>query len=228
MAENSGPPGVARPEWSFQPLMAGLKDAVREDQERFDREVENRYLGIQQVFDNFVLKGCPPDIYRELVEDRGEFPVTAAILRPRTREYGGKTYTYYEQLSVAGNSVNKNQRSDEHAELVALRAAAKELGDKHLSADCVLVTNVEPCTACAKSFLNYNGKTLIFGASHDDLRGDYAIVNGVAKYWRVEPEGYSAKNFILDRDPSVTVIGGYRKPEVLKYIDGMEGPLYRF
>jgi tRNA(Arg) A34 adenosine deaminase TadA len=228
MAENSDSPGVARPEWSFQPIMPGLKDAVKEDQERFDREIEDRYLGIQRVFDNFVLKGCPPDIYRELVEDRGEFPVEAAILRPRTHEYGGKTYTYYEQIVLAENTVNWNQRSDEHAELVALREAAKVLGDKHLPADCVLVTNVEPCTACAKSFLNYNGKTLIFGASHKDLQGDSTIVNGRAKYWRLEPEGYSAKDFILDRDPTVTIIGGYRKPEVLRYIDGMEGLPYRY
>lgn len=143
--------------------MPGLIDAVKDDQIRFDREVEDRYLGIQRVFDNFVLKDCPPDIYRELAEDREEFPVLAAILRPQTHIYEGKTYTYYEQLAVASNTVNQNQRSDEHAELVALREAANKLKDKHLSADCVLVTNVEPCTACAKTFLNYNGKTLISG-----------------------------------------------------------------
>lgn len=228
MADNNESPSIVRPKWSIQRLMPELKYAVREDQERFDREVENRYLGIKRVFDNFVLKDCPPDIYRELVEDRGEFPVHAAILQPRTLEYGGKTYTYYEQIAVTGNTVNQNQRSDEHAELVVLREAAKILGDKHLPADCILVTNVEPCTACAKSFLNYNGKTLIFGASHDDLRNDNVIVRGKSKYWNVEPEGYSAKEFILDRDPSVTVIGGYRKPEVLKYIDGGEGFPYRY
>jgi tRNA(Arg) A34 adenosine deaminase TadA len=211
-----------------QPMIPGLVDAVIADQERFNREIEDKYLGIQQVFDHFFLKGAPRDIYEELRSYRDrEFPVFAAVLKPRMSEYEGRQYTQYEVLSESGNTVNQHKLSDEHAEIVALRNAATALGSKHLTPDCVLVSTVEPCTACAKTFLNYQGRTLIFGASHDDLRGNSYIVNEVnggeqqpvEKKWNTEPMGYSARDFIQERNPEVTVLGGYRRSDVLSYIN---------
>jgi len=49
-----------------------------------------------------------------------------------------------------------------HAEIVALREAAGELGDWRLL-DCVLVVTLEPCAMCAGAIVNARVPKLIYG-----------------------------------------------------------------
>ena len=50
-----------------------------------------------------------------------------------------------------------------HAEVMALRDAAKNLGNYRLP-ECTLVVTVEPCTMCAGALVHARIKQLIFGA----------------------------------------------------------------
>jgi tRNA(adenine34) deaminase len=50
-----------------------------------------------------------------------------------------------------------------HAEIVALRKAAKKLGNYRLS-DCLIYVTIEPCPMCAGALVNARIKRIIFGA----------------------------------------------------------------
>ncbi|MDN5892548.1 MAG: nucleoside deaminase [Nocardioides sp.] len=56
-----------------------------------------------------------------------------------------------------------------HAEVVALRAAAKEVGEWRL-AGCTLVVTLEPCTMCAGASVLARVDRIVFGA-YDDKAG---------------------------------------------------------
>jgi tRNA(adenine34) deaminase len=51
-----------------------------------------------------------------------------------------------------------------HAEMIALRAAARELGDWRLN-DCALAVTVEPCPMCAGAIVNARIGRLIYGCA---------------------------------------------------------------
>jgi tRNA(adenine34) deaminase len=84
-----------------------------------------------------------------------------------------------------------------HAEVVALRAAAQELGSWRLE-DCTLVVTLEPCTMCAGAIVNSRIKTLVFGA-YDDKAG------AVGSLWDV------VRDRRLNHRPEV--VGGVRAQE---------------
>lgn len=50
-----------------------------------------------------------------------------------------------------------------HAEILALRQAAKRL-DNYRLVDCTLVVTIEPCTMCAGALVHARVKRLVFGA----------------------------------------------------------------
>ena len=50
-----------------------------------------------------------------------------------------------------------------HAEIVALRAGARRLGNYRL-ADCTLYATLEPCTMCIGALMNARVRRLVFGA----------------------------------------------------------------
>lgn len=84
--------------------------------------------------------------------DRGEVPVGAVVVRSG--------------LIVARGS-NKPIRSSDptaHAEIVALRRAAKKTGNYRLP-DCDLYVTVEPCAMCLGAVVQARVRRLIFGAS---------------------------------------------------------------
>jgi tRNA(adenine34) deaminase len=83
---------------------------------------------------------------------RGEVPVGAVVLRP-----DGSVLTY------AGNRVEVLGDVTAHAELLAMRAAAKAIGEPRLSG-CDLVVTLEPCPMCAHAISLFRIRRLIFGA----------------------------------------------------------------
>ena len=88
--------------------------------------------------------------------ERGEVPVGAVVVVD-----GGI-------ISRAGNRTITDCDPTAHAEMVALREAAKILGNYRLPDAAVYVT-IEPCAMCAGAMIQARIGRLIYGA--DDLKG---------------------------------------------------------
>ena len=69
--------------------------------------------------------------------ESGEVPVGAVVLSPEGTV-----------LAEAANAREAERDPTAHAEIRALRAAGRALGDSHLDG-CSLVVTLEPCTMCA-------------------------------------------------------------------------------
>jgi len=93
----------------------------------------------------------------------GEVPVGCVIVRSG------------EILAQAGNRTLTDRDPTAHAEILALRAAAKKLGSERLI-DCDLYVTLEPCTMCAAAISFARIRRLYFGAS--DPKGG-AVESGV-------------------------------------------------
>ena len=82
----------------------------------------------------------------------GEVPVGAVVVR-------GDTI-----LSEAHNRTVTAADPTAHAECLAIRAAAKRIGDWRLT-DCTLYVTLEPCAMCAGAIVLSRLERLVFGAS---------------------------------------------------------------
>ncbi|MBM3472753.1 MAG: nucleoside deaminase [Armatimonadetes bacterium] len=83
--------------------------------------------------------------------DRGEVPVGAVVVC---------------EGEVVGQGANARETSDDpagHAEIVALREAARKLGRWNLS-DCDLYVTLEPCPMCAGAIVLARIRRLVYGA----------------------------------------------------------------
>ena len=89
-------------------------------------------------------------------EARGETPIGAAIAR------GGAV------IARAGNSTREYADPTAHAEMLAIRAAAREIGNERL-VDCDLYVTLEPCAMCAGAISHARIRRLYFAAS--DAKG---------------------------------------------------------
>jgi tRNA(adenine34) deaminase len=94
---------------------------------------------------------------------RGEVPVGAVVVRNG------------EVLAAAGNRTLADKDPTAHAELLAIREAAKKLGSERLT-DCDLYVTLEPCAMCAAALSFARIRRLYYGAA--DPKGG-AVDNGV-------------------------------------------------
>ncbi|WP_203991255.1 tRNA adenosine(34) deaminase TadA [Sphaerisporangium rufum] len=86
---------------------------------------------------------------------RGEVPVGAVVLGP-----DGAV------LASAGNDREGAADPTAHAEVLALRAAARSRGEWRL-AGCTLVVTLEPCTMCAGAAVLARIARVVFGADDE-------------------------------------------------------------
>ena len=86
-----------------------------------------------------------------LAADHGDVPIGAAIVR------GGAV------VSRAGNRREVDADPTAHAEVIAIREAARVLGRWRLS-DCALYVTVEPCAMCAGAAVLARIALVVFGA----------------------------------------------------------------
>jgi tRNA(adenine34) deaminase len=108
---------------------------------------------------------------------------------------------------VVGSGHNVRERDDDptgHAEIVALREAARAQGEWRLSG-CTLVVTLEPCTMCAGALVLARVERLVFGA-YDDKAG------AVGSLWDV------VRDRRLNHRPEV--VGGVLAEESAALIDG--------
>jgi tRNA(Arg) A34 adenosine deaminase TadA len=96
--------------------------------------------------------------------EAGETPVGAVVFDPESGEV----------IAVGSNQPIGAQDPTAHAEIVALRAAAKRLGNYRLTGLGLAVT-LEPCAMCAGAISHARIGVLAFGA--DDPKGG-AVVHG--------------------------------------------------
>jgi tRNA(adenine34) deaminase len=96
-------------------------------------------------------------------QTRGEVPVGCVIVRDGA------------VIACAGNRTLAYRDPTAHAELLAIRAAARALGSERLT-DCDLYVTLEPCTMCAAAMSFARIRRLYFGAG--DPKGG-AVENGV-------------------------------------------------
>jgi tRNA(adenine34) deaminase len=87
-----------------------------------------------------------------LAEQAGEVPVGAVVIK---------------NGEIIGRGHNRNLLDNDptaHAEIVALRQAAKRLGNHRLT-DCVIYATVEPCAMCAGAMVHARLARLVYGAA---------------------------------------------------------------
>jgi len=92
------------------------------------------------------------DVARTAAE-YGEVPVGAVVVESTS----GRV------LSAASNRVEQDRDPTAHAEILAIRAAARELRVPRLT-DCDLYVTLEPCTMCAQAIALARIRRLVFGA----------------------------------------------------------------
>lgn len=111
----------------------------------------------------------------------GETPVGAVVVDPATGEV----------VAVGANRPIGAHDPTAHAEIVALRDAARKLGNYRLTGLTLFVT-LEPCAMCAGAISHARIGRLVFGA--EDPKGG-AVVNGPRIFeqptchWRPTVEG---------------------------------------
>jgi tRNA(Arg) A34 adenosine deaminase TadA len=112
---------------------------------------------------------------------RGETPVGAVVVDPATGEV----------IARAGNGPIGAHDPTAHAEIVALREAARKLGNYRLTG-LTLVVTLEPCAMCAGAICHARIGRVVFGA--EDPKGG-AVVHGPKFFdqptchWRPEVTG---------------------------------------
>lgn len=92
----------------------------------------------------------------EIAAQHGEVPVGAVVLHK-----GEVIARCHNQRETSGDPTA-------HAEVLALRDAAKVIGNWRLD-ECTLVVTLEPCVMCAGALLNSRIGRLVYGAA--DLKG---------------------------------------------------------
>jgi len=90
-------------------------------------------------------------------QERGEVPVGAVIVREG------------QVLGKGHNRTITDADPTAHAEIVAIRAAAAEMGDWRLL-DCTLYVTLEPCAMCAGAIVLARIPRVVF-AAHDPKAG---------------------------------------------------------
>jgi len=87
----------------------------------------------------------------QAAEAEGEVPIGAVIVREN------------QIIATGNNRVLRDHDPSAHAEIIALRAAGKLLGNYRLEG-CDLYTTLEPCAMCAGAILHARIRRLIYAA----------------------------------------------------------------
>lgn len=112
---------------------------------------------------------------------RGEAPIGAVVIDPATGEV----------VAAAGNSPIGLHDPTAHAEILALREAARKRGNYRLTG-LTLVVTLEPCAMCAGAISHARIGRVVWGA--DDPKGG-AVIHGARVFdhptchWKPQVEG---------------------------------------
>lgn len=104
-------------------------------------------------------------------KERGEVPIAAILVRDG------------ERLSAAPNRVEELRGATAHAELLALRSASEQRGEKVLPGSTLYVT-LEPCLMCYGALLEAQVSRVVYGS--ENLKAGAFTVHGVRPAMRWE------------------------------------------
>eukprot|EP01036_Dinobryon_divergens_P004771 gene4771-6330_t len=99
-----------------------------------------------------------------LAAQAGEVPVGAVVVQ------GGLV------IATGRNAPIEGHDPTAHAEIAALRAAAKVLGNYRLP-DCTLYVTLEPCAMCSGAMLHARLKRVVFGATDPRTGAAGSVIN---------------------------------------------------
>ena len=99
-----------------------------------------------------------------LAAQTGEVPVGAVVV------------CNGEVIATGRNAPIKGHDPTAHAEIMALRAAAKALGNYRLP-DCTLYVTLEPCAMCSGAMLHARLKRVVFGATDAKTGAAGSVIN---------------------------------------------------
>jgi tRNA(Arg) A34 adenosine deaminase TadA len=116
-----------------------------------------------------------------------------------------------ESKVVGSGHAENNTTGDvtDHAELLAVRDACKNLGTNDLS-NCVIYCSNEPCLMCAAGIFQANIPKVIIGVSRAD----------VPHFLR--PRKLSIEDLIKDSSYEIEIIRGVMKDEILPFFDRLK------
>ena len=100
----------------------------------------------------------------ELAAQAGEVPVGAVVVQ------GGQV------IATGRNAPIEGHDPTAHAEIAALRAAARALGNYRLP-DCTLYVTLEPCAMCSGAMLHARLKRVVYGAPDPKTGTAGSVIN---------------------------------------------------
>jgi tRNA(adenine34) deaminase len=101
----------------------------------------------------------------------GDVPVGAVVVRDGV------------VMGIGANRTERDQDPTAHAEMIALRAAARSLGSWRLEG-CTIYVTLEPCAMCAGAIVLARLDRLVFGA-WDDKAGMVGSVGDLVRHPRL-------------------------------------------
>jgi tRNA(Arg) A34 adenosine deaminase TadA len=128
----------------------------------------------------------------------GDYAVGACIVRDE------------EVIASAGNRTHLDKDPTLHAEVIAIRDAAKALGRKSLEG-CVLYATHEPCPMCSSAMIWARLSGAISGARIEDL-AEYSTQHGNDK-WKWRSVSISASTVFAHGQPTVEYIEEFMRKE---------------
>ena len=142
---------------------------------------------------------------------KGEVPVGAVVVKDGV------------VIAVGRNSPIADHDPTAHAEIIALRAAAKAVGNYRLEG-CELFVTLEPCAMCAGAMLHARLKRVVFGAADAKTGAAGSVTNlfsNIALNHQTEVEG----GVLADEASSMLQTFFQDKREVIKQEAKLKHPL---
>jgi len=144
---------------------------------------------------------------------KGKYPIGAVVVK------GGKV------ISSSFNDLPNSTDPTAHAEILAIKKAARKLGTRYLNG-CVLYSTNEPCPMCTGSVVWANMIGIVYGASVKDLE----------KFWKKRRNvKTSRRNFVFipaekitaKCSPKIFVVKNFMRKECLKLFELYDRDLRR-
>jgi tRNA(Arg) A34 adenosine deaminase TadA len=139
--------------------------------------------------------------------DLGEYPIGAVVV--------------FQDIIVGAAHTALDSQPDPtaHAEIIALRAAAKHLGTRHLDG-AVLYSTLEPCPMCTSAAIWSRCSGLVFGASQEDAAHASNAPSATRRFRQILLKA----TYVAARgEPHLTVIEHFMRSEcndLLRYVRG--------
>lgn len=153
-----------------------------------------------------------------MIEPKKEFMEAAIEEAMKTKEKGDYSVGAVvvkngEILAKSGNRIKLDNDPTYHAEIVAIREAAKILGKRHLE-DCILYATHEPCPMCTSAAVWAKMKGIVFGARIEDMQ-EFRTRNG-NKIWSWRTIDIPASAIIVKGNPKLILVGDFMREQCKK------------